>query len=69
MLPLFTHQLVNNFSELTLATGGYHLVSQIQREHSIAFLRRVQDVMGFKTHHTIALLQSQWQDLDGSVAE
>ncbi|KAM0719132.1 hypothetical protein Q7P37_005037 [Cladosporium fusiforme] len=50
-------------------TGGYHISSLKQRERSIAFLRRVQDIMGFRTHSTIGLLQSQWLDLDGSVVE
>jgi hypothetical protein len=44
--------------------GGYHLTNLGQREHSIRFLGRVQEVMGFNTQSTIALLRRQWEDLD-----
>lgn len=49
-----------------VAAGGYQITNPIQREHSVNFLRRVQNIMGFKTQSTIALLRGQWQDLDGS---
>lgn len=51
---------------LMVATGGYQITNPVQREHSVSFLRQVQNIMGFKTQSTIALLRSQWQDLDGS---
>ena len=50
--------------QLTMTPGGYHISNKEQREYSISFLRRVQRVMGFQTQSTIALLESQWRDLD-----
>ena len=50
--------------ELTGTPGGYHISNKQQRDYSIAFLQRVQESMGFQTQSTIALLQSQWMDLD-----
>jgi len=60
----FAHFTSSQGHELTVTPGGYHISNKEQRDHSIAFLRRVQDVMGFSTQPTIALLQSQWMDLD-----
>lgn len=45
--------------ELTAISGGYHISNKEQRGYSIAFLRRVQENMGFQTQSTIALLESQ----------
>ncbi|GAB7322968.1 hypothetical protein MBLNU13_g05499t1 [Cladosporium sp. NU13] len=47
-----------------LMNSGYHISNKEQRDYSIAFLRRVQENMGFQTQSTIALLESQWMDLD-----
>lgn len=51
-------------NELTIMPGGYHIRNKEQREHSITFLQRVQQIMGFETQTTIALLRSQWCALD-----
>lgn len=50
--------------QLTVMPGGYHISDKEQREYSIAFLRRVQETMGFQTQSTITLLRSQWAALD-----
>ena len=60
--PLFLQNREGH--ELTVMAGGYHISNKEQREYSISFLRRVQRVMGFQTQSTIALLESQWRDLD-----
>ena len=66
------HMLMNSLrtltcqqgDELTVMPGGYHIRNKEQREYSITFLQRVQQIMGFETQTTIALLRSQWCALD-----
>lgn len=45
-------------------TGGYCIRDSAQREHSLAFLRRVKEIMRWDTQQTIDTLQQQWNDLD-----
>jgi len=56
--------LLSQGHQLTVMPGGYHISDKAQREYSIAFLQRIQETMGFRTHSTIALLRSQWLALD-----
>ncbi|KAK3709107.1 hypothetical protein LTR37_011086 [Vermiconidia calcicola] len=47
-----------------LRSYGYYITNPIQRSHVVHFLEHVHRLMAWNTTNTIALLQSQWSDLD-----